>query len=188
LIALVLGAVFGPFSSSGESYMQTVSVITEIEEEYTAMIEKQMQEYEYQEVEYRGSMSEWSLVLSLYTVKNNLIADSAVDFDFMYGFDSQDIKNIFWEINSISSYIEERVEINKRTEIDKNGNLMEIEEEINIVCLVIESVSMTASEAANFYGFSDDQKDVLYDLVAPRNAGLWHAFIPPDRYSHLENK
>ena len=162
LIALILGLVFGPFASSEESSIQTLSVITELEEDYSELIEKQLKDYEYQEIEYRGSMTEWSFVLSVYTVKNNLITDKAVDFDLVATFDIQDFKNIFWDLNSISSYIEDRI----------------VDSETRISYLIIESVSMTAEEVADFYGFSEEQKEMLFDLVSPRNEGIWDAFIP----------
>jgi len=162
LIALILVLVFGPFTSSEEISIQTLSAITELEEKYSELIEKQLQDYEYQEIEYRGSMTEWSLVLSVYTVKNNLIADKAVDFDLVSTFDIQDFKNIFWDMNSISVYIEDRT----------------IDSETKISYLIIESVSMIAEEVADFYSFSEEQKEMLFDLVSPRNEGMWDAFIP----------
>ena len=85
-----------------------------------------------------------------------------MDFDLVSTFDTQDFKNIFWDLNSISSHIEDRT----------------VDDETKISYLVIESVSMTAEEVADFYGFSEEQKAVLYDLISPRNVGMWDAFIP----------
>lgn len=87
------------------------------------------------------------------------------------------VKNIFWEMNEISSRMESKTEIIIETSEDKYGNMIENEKTVTRIYLYITVSHKTAEEMANQYGFSTNQRKQLVELLADENNSMWSAVL-----------
>lgn len=54
---------------------------------------------------------------------------------------------------------------------------MSVEQEVVKTYLYINTVSLTAEEAANLYGFDAKQREQLGELLLDRNKDMWDALL-----------
>ena len=108
LLALILGSVFGIFFSSEDksSGMSIQTVMQEIDTEYENRLSEIKESNTYDVLEMSGSKAEWKEVLAVYSVKVNADADNPQEVVTMDEGKRQLLKDIFWEMNSISSRTE----------------------------------------------------------------------------------
>ena len=101
-----------------------------------------------------GSQADWGLVLSVFAVKtagaDDLTAEDVVVIDERK---KEKLKQVFWDMNSISSRVE------TRTVNDVSENV-----------LYISIVSKTKEEMTAQYGFTDKQKEALNTLLENSDA------------------
>ena len=175
LIAAIIGSVFGIFfsgedSGTGQS-MQTV--VQEINTEYDNKLLEIRNGTSYDTLEMSGSRAVWKEVLAVYSVKVNTDPDEPMEVATMDDTKKQLLKDIFWEMNSISS----RTESNSETVItetdDGNGNIVQTETTVTRTYLYITVSHKTVDEMAAQYGFDQEQKDYLAELLKDENNSLW---------------
>ena len=77
--------------------------------------------------------------------------------------------DIFWEMNAISSSTDTKTETVIQESDDGNGNIVETEVTVTHTYLYITVSHKTAGEMAAQYGFSEDQKEQLAELLADEN-------------------
>ena len=75
------------------------------------------------------------------------------------------LKDIFWEMNSISSRTESKSETVITETDDGNGNIMQTEATVTRTYLYITVSHKTVDEMAALYGFNQEQKDYLTELL-----------------------
>ena len=92
-------------------------------------------------------------------------------------------EHIFWEMNSISS----RTESNSETVItetdDGNGNIVQTETTETRTTLYITVSHKTVEEMADQYGFNEEQREYLAELLEDKNNSLWAAVLYGIHYS-----
>ena len=54
---------------------------------------------------------------------------------------------------------------------------MEVTEEINTVCVTVITTPKSAAQIAEEYGFLDQQKQMLTELLSSENAELWSELL-----------
>lgn len=112
------------------------------------------------------------------TPLDNLFGDLEIDDS-----KKQLLSDIFWEMNEISSHTETSSET-VLTEIDDGeGNIIETEATVTTTTLYITVSHKTVDEMAAQYGFTQEQKDYLAELLKDENNFLWAAVLYGIGYS-----
>ena len=161
LIALICGSVFGVFFSGEDSGTgQTMrTAVQEINTDYETRLEDTKE------------------VLAVYSVKVNTDPDNPQEVATMDDTKKQLLKNIFWEMNSISSRTETKTETQITETDDGHGNIVQTETEVSNTYLYITVSHKTVDEMAAQYGFNQEQKDYLTELLADKNNSLWNSVL-----------
>lgn len=175
LVALILGSVFGIFfsgedSGTGQS-MQTV--VQEINTEYDNKLTEIKNNTTYDVLEMSGGRAVWKEVLSVYSVKLNTDPNNPQEVATMDDSKKQVLRDIFWEMNSVSSRTETKTETEITETDDGHGNIMQTETTVTKTYLYITVAHKTVDEMALQYGFNQEQKDYLTELLQPENNSLW---------------
>lgn len=185
LIALLLGSVFGIFFSGEDSgtgiSMQTV--VQEINTDYDSQLEAKKSAVSYDELEMSGSRAVWKDVLAVYAVKVNTDPDNPQEVATMDDNKKQLLKDIFWEMNEISSRTESRTETVIAETDDGHGNIVQTETTETRTVLFITVSHKTVDEMAAQYSFTQEQKDYLASLLEDKNNSLWASVLYGINYS-----
>lgn len=123
-----------------------------------------------------GSKAEWKEVLTVYSVKVNTDADNPQEVVTMDEGKRQLLKDIFWEMNSISSRTESKEETVVTESNDGNGNVVRTETTVTKTYLYITVSHRTADEMAVEYGFSEEQREMIEVLLREENVDLWEGW------------
>ena len=179
LIALIVGSCFGIFFSSDDTgsgqSMQTV--VQEINTEYQTQIETTKNNITYDVLEMSGSRAVWAEVLSVYAVKTTTDPDNAQEVATMDDSKKAILKDIFWQMNAISSRTETKTETVITETDDGHGNIVQTETTVTRTYLYITVTHKTADEMATQFGFNADQKKQLNELLSEDNKSLWAAVL-----------
>ena len=179
LIGMILGSVFGIFFSDEDSGtgMSMQTVVQEINTEYDTKLQEEKNSVSYDVLEMSGSRAVWIDVLAVYSVKTNTDQDNPQEVATMDDGKKQLLKDIFWEMNQISSRTESKTETVITETDDGHGNIVETESTVTQTYLYITVSHKTADEMAAQYGFSEDQKEQLAELLADENNSLWTSVL-----------
>lgn len=131
----------------------------------------------YDVLEMSGSRAVWKEVLSVYSVKVNTDPDNPQEVATMDDSKKQLLKDIFWEMNSISSRTESKSETVITETDDGNGNIVQTETTVTRTYLYITVSHKTVDEMAAQYGFNQEQKDYLIELLQDKNNSLWSSVL-----------
>ena len=126
----------------------------------------------YDELEMSGSRAVWPEVLSIYAVKTTNDPDNPQEVASMTDEKKQLLKDIFWEMNEISYETEEKTETVIVETDDGEGNIIEEEVEETTVYLYITVSHKTVEEMMAQYGFTEDQKAQVAELLA-QDGSMW---------------
>ena len=185
LVALILGSVFGIFFSGEDSgtgqTMQTA--VQEINTEYDNKLLEIRNGTTYDVLEMSGSRAVWKDVLAVYAVKTNTDPDNPQEVATMDDNKKQLLKDLFWEMNLVSSRTESVSETVITETDDGNGNIVQTETTVTRTYLYITVAHKTVDEMASQYGFNQEQKDYLTELLKPENNSLWAAALYGINYS-----
>lgn len=175
LIALLLGSVFGIFFSGEDSGtgMTMQTVVQEMNTEYDTKLQAEKDAVTYDVLEMSGSRAVWKEVLAVYSVKTNTDEDNPQEVATMDDGKKQLLKDIFWEMNQISSRTERKTETQITETDDGHGNIVQTETTVTHTYLYIMVSHKTADEMAAQYNFSEEQKGYLAELLADENNALW---------------
>ena len=179
LIGLIVGSCFGIFFSGEDTgtgqTMQTV--VREINADYEARIESIKGSCSYDVLEMSGSRAVWPEVLSVYAVKTTTDPDAPQEVASMDDAKKAILKDIFWQMNEISSRTESSTETVIEETDDGNGNIVETSTTVTRTTLYITVSHKTAEEMAVQYAFSAEQQQQLTELLASENNSLWSAVL-----------
>ena len=179
LIGLLIGSCFGIFFSgedSGSGYTMQ-NVVQEINDDYQQQIDTTKANLSHDVLEMSGSRAVWPEVLAVYAVKTTTDPDNPQDVATMDDSKKAILTDIFWEMNQISSRTETRTETVITETDDGNGNIVETETTVTQTYLYITVSHKTAEEMAAQYGFDEEQKEQLAELLDEENRSLWSAVL-----------
>ena len=175
LIGLVVGSCFGIFFSGEDSgtgqTMQTA--VREINADYQESLDEIRASHSYDVLEMSGSRAVWKEVLAVYAVQTTTDPDSAQEVATMDDGKLELLRDVFWQMNEISSSTSTRTETVVETSDDGNGNIVETEVTVTQTYLYITVSHKTAQEMADQLGFDQDQREQLAELLADENNSLW---------------
>lgn len=95
----------------------------------------------------------------------------------------QILTDIFWEMNQISSRTESKTETQITETDDGHGNIVQTETTVTHTYLYITVSHKTVDEMAAQYGFNQEQKDYLTELLKDENNSMWSAVLYGISYS-----
>ena len=179
LIALIAGSCFGIFFSGDDTgnglNMQTV--ISDMNAEYQAKINETKGTVAYDVLEMSGTRAVWPEVLSVYAVKTAVNPNNPQEVASIDESKRQILKEVFWAMNEISFNTASRTENVVTATDDGNGNIVETTESVTRTYLYIRLTHKTPDEMAQQYGFTDEQKEQLRELLSDKNKKMWEDFL-----------
>ena len=175
LIGMLIGSVFGIFFAGEDSGngMTMQTVVREINTKYDSRLDEVKNENAYDVLEMSGSRAVWKEVLAVYSVKTTTAPDNPQEVATMDDNKKQLLTDIFWEMNEISSRTESKTETVITETDDGHGNIVQTETTQTRTYLYITVSHKTAEEMADQYGFDDEQRQMLSELLADENNSLW---------------
>lgn len=179
LIGLLVGSVFGIFFSGEDSGngMTMQTVVREINADYDSHLDEIIDGTSHDVLEMSGSRAVWKEVLAVYSVKTTTDPDNPQEVATMDDNKKQLLKDIFWEMNEISFRTESKTETQITESDDGHGNIVETETTVTQTYLYITVSHKTAEEMADRYGFNEEQRQQLSELLAEENNSLWSAVL-----------
>lgn len=178
LIAAIV-ACFGIFFSSEDTGSERTMqmVVQEINQEYQTELDNIKSSVTYDTLEMSGSMAVWPEVLSVYSVKVTSDPDNPQEVATITDEKEQILRDIFWEMNTIThSTTTEEVTVIIETD-DGNGNILEEEVVETRTTLHIVVSHKSAGDMASQYGFNADQNEHLDALLEEGTASMWAAVL-----------
>ena len=124
-----------------------------------------------------GSRAVWKEVLAVYAVKITTDPDAAQEVATMDDSKKQLLKDIFWQMNEISSSTSTQTKTIIETSDDGNGNIVETEVIVTRTYLYITVSHKTAEEMADQFSFHEDQREQMAELLADENNSLWSQML-----------
>lgn len=179
LIGLIVGSCFGIFfsgedSGTGQTMRQAVQ---EINADYQSQIDTTRANLTYDELEMSGSRDVWPEVLAVYAVKTTTDPDDPQEVATVDNAKKAILKDIFWRMNELSSRTESKTEEVITETDDGHGNIVETTTTVTRTYLYITVSHKTADEMADLYGFNEEQRQQLSELLAEENNSLWSAVL-----------
>ena len=131
----------------------------------------------YDELEMSGSRAVWPEVLAVYAVKTTTDPNDPQEVATMDDAKKAILKDIFWQMNEISSHVERKPgKIITETD-DGHGNIVETVTTVTHTYLYITVSHKTAEEMADRFNFNADQRQQLSELLAEENRSMWSAVL-----------
>lgn len=179
LIGLIAASPFGIFFSGEDSGTgQTMpTVVREINLEYESKLEEIESNAAHDRLELFGSRAVWPEVLAVYAVKTTTDPDNPQEVATMDDGKKDLLKEIFWTMNEISHRTETATTTQTVETDDGKGNIIVEEVEVTATTLYITVTHKTANEMADIYNFTADQREMLAELLAEENSGMWSAVL-----------
>ena len=175
LIGLIVASPFGIFFSGEDSGMgQTIpTVVREINQEYEGKLGEIESSAAHDRLKLSGSRALWPEVLAVYAVKTTTDSDDPQEVATMDDRKKGLLKEIFWAMNEIIHRTETATTTQTVETDDGKGNIIMEEVEVTATTLYITVTHKTADEMADIYNFTADQREMLAELLAEENSGMW---------------
>jgi len=184
LIAAIVASAFGIFfagDTSAEETRTLQEVVLEFNAEFNAAVENIENTVSHDEVTKEGYQAPWPEVLSVYSVYVTTKTDGATDVVHLTDEHVEILKDIFWQMNTITyttEVVKETVQVpdldsDGNQKKDKDGNLLYKEETVSKTILHISINHLTATEKASKLSFNTEQMAQLDELLDARYASLW---------------
>ncbi len=179
LIGLIVGSCFGIFfsdedSGTGQTMRQAVQ---EINADYQSQIDAIRANLTYDVLEMSGSRAVWPEVLAVYAVKTTTDPDDPQEVATVDNGKKAILKDIFRQMNELSSCTENKTEEVITETDDGHGNIVETATTVTRTYLYITVSHKTAEEMAEHFNFNADQRQQLSELLAEENRRLWSAVL-----------
>lgn len=179
VIGLIAGSCLGIFfsgedSGTGQTMRQAVQ---EIDADYQSQIDTTRANVTHDELEMSGSRAVWPEVLAVYAVKTTTDPDDPQEVATVDDSKKAILKDIFWQMNEISSRTESKTEEVITETDDGHGNIVETTTTVTRTYLYITVSHKTAEEMAEHFKFTADQRKQLSELLAEENHRLWSAVL-----------
>lgn len=173
LIGLLCSSIFGIFFSGEKSSPNSITMrdaIIECNKEFSDKLQNIQDTNPHDEYELDGTMATWKDILIVYTVKmsNGINEQEVVTMDDNK---KQILKDIFWDMNEISSEVKDEMVTERGTNTD------ELPKEVQKEVLHITISSKTAEQMKTQYSFNPLQLNQYNELMKDDYAMLWNGVI-----------
>ena len=167
MVGLLIASPFGLFFSGAEGNGSGIpQAVAQLNGEFTAQIEQIKEDTPHDVLDLDNEaisavLANWRNVLAVYAVRASVDGGSPSSLDGLTAENLALLREVFWDMNQISSF----------TETVPKG-----EDETETV-LHITAVVKTPQEMAVEYGFTDGQKELLEELLKPEYQELFQTLI-----------
>lgn len=173
LVALMCSSIFGIFFSSQKTSANSITmntVVAECNQEFSDKLQSIQDSNPHDDYVLEGSMASWKDVLTVYTIKQS---NGVNQQDVMTIDDNKKnvIKQIFWDINSLTSEVKDEMVTEQGTNAD------EMPKQVQKKVLHIKINTKTLEQMKNDYHFSPAQNKQLAELTDNKYASLWNGVI-----------
>lgn len=159
LILLLCCSIYGIFfSSEKENDIKMSSVVKEVNNDLSNKIEQLKNNNVFDDYKLISHRAEWKDILAVYSVK--YLSESKEDIMSITEEKKEIIEKLFWEFNSISSYISEE-------EFDSG--------KVRILNIIIDGKSK--EEIMKQYSFSNEQINQVNELLSSEYSNMWVSVI-----------
>ena len=173
LVALMCSSIFGIFFSSQKTSANSITmntVVAECNQEFSDKLQSIQDSNPHDDYVLEGSMASWKDVLTVYTIKQS---NGVNQQDVMTIDDNKKnvIKQIFWDMNSLTSEVKDEMVTEQGTNAD------EMPKQVQKKVLHIKINTKTLEQMKNDYHFSLAQNKQLAELTDNKYASLWNGVI-----------
>ncbi len=173
LVALMCSSIFGIFFSSQKTSANSITmntVVAECNQEFSDKLQSIQDSNPHDDYVLEGSMANWKDVLTVYTIKQS---NGVNQQDVMTIDDNKKnvIKQIFWDMNSLTSEVRDEMVTEQGTNAD------EMPKQVQKKVLHIKINTKTLEQMKNDYHFSSAQNKQLVELTDNKYASLWNGVI-----------
>ena len=173
LVALMCSSIFGIFFSSQKTSANSITmntVVAECNQEFSDKLQSIQDSNPHDDYVLEGSMASWKDVLTVYTIKQS---NGVNQQDVMTIDDNKKnvIKQIFWDMNSLTSEVRDEMVTEQGTNAD------EMPKQVQKKVLHIKINTKTLEQMKNDYHFSLAQNKQLAELTDDKYASLWNGVI-----------
>lgn len=173
LVALMCSSIFGIFFSSQKTSANSITmntVVAECNQEFSDKLQSIQDSNPHDDYVLEGSMASWKDVLTVYTIKQS---NGVNQQDVMTIDDNKKnvIKQIFWDMNSLTSEVKDEMVTEQGTNAD------EMPKQVQKKVLHIKINTKTLEQMKNDYHFSSAQNKQLEELTDNKYASLWNGVI-----------
>lgn len=173
LIGVLLNSHFGIFFSGEKTSKNSITmqdVIAECNNEFYDKLQTIQDENEHEEYVLDGKLASWKDMLVIYTVK---VSKGINENDVITIDDNkkQIMKDIFWNMNSLSS------EVKTESITEQGVNTDELPTEIEKEVLHIIITSKTSEQMSKEYSFNELQLEQYNELLSDEYSSLWNGII-----------
>lgn len=173
LVALMCSSIFGIFFSSQKTSANSITmntVVAECNQEFSDKLQSIQDSNPHDDYVLEGSMASWKDVLIVYTIKQS---NGVNQQDVMTIDDNKKnvIKQIFWDMNSLTSEVKDEMVTEQGTNAD------EMPKQVQKKVLHIKTNTKTLEQMKNDYHFSPAQNKQLAELTDNKYASLWNGVI-----------
>ena len=173
LVALLVSSIFGIFFSSEKTSANAVTmneVVAECNQEFADKIQSIQDSNAHDEYVLDGSMASWKDILLVYTIKQSN-GKNETDVVTMDDSKKKVLKEIFWDMNSLSS------EVKEETVTEQGVNTDEEPKEVEKKVLHIKITSKSVEDMKSQYSFNNEQNTQLAELSSDKYSSLWAGVI-----------
>lgn len=173
LVALMCSSIFGIFFSSQKTSANSITMntaVAECNQEFSDKLQSIQDSNPHDDYVLEGSMASWKDVLTVYTIKQS---NGVNQQDVMTIDDNKKnvIKQIFWDMNSLTSEVKDEMVTEQGTNAD------EMPKQVQKKVLHIKINTKTLEQMKNDYHFSPAQNKQLAELTDNKYASLWNGVI-----------
>jgi murein DD-endopeptidase MepM/ murein hydrolase activator NlpD len=167
MVGLLIGSAFGIFFSGEDSGTGRTmpAVISELSAEFYGKVEEIKADNPHDELDIGAMAINWPEVLAVYAIHTGGATDVVT-------LDDARVDKLRTVLNDMVS-LNHTLQTETRENIVINEDGIETTEEEAITTLVISLTQKNPDEMADLYGFSEQQKQQLSELLSPAYAGLW---------------
>ena len=167
MVGLLIASPFGLFFAGAEGTGSGIpQAVAQINGEFTARIEQIKEDTPHDVLDLDNDtvaavLDNWNNVLAVYAVRASVDGSSPSGLDGLTAENLSLLREVFWDMNQISSF----------TETVPKG-----EDDTEIILHITAAVK-TPQEMAEEYGFTDEQKELLEELLKPEYQELFQTLI-----------
>ncbi len=177
-VAIALGSAYGVFFSSEDGTGRSMEdVVREINTEYNDRLAHIKEVNTYDEVEMKGSSAVWREVIAYYAVKTSMTEEDGQEVVTLDDGKVELLREIFWEMNIISSEVKKEKKTVIETEEGPDGEVIEKEVEKEIATLYITVTHLTADEMAQKNSLSASQIETMHQMLSDEYSSEWAAML-----------
>lgn len=122
-----------------------------------------------------GARASWKEVLTVYTIKTATDPDNPMAVAMMTDENAAILRTVFWDMNTIIHTLE-TISVDEDA-LDDDGLPTGETTTVTKIVLRIAVTHKTIDEMAEQYGFTDEQKEWLTELLKPEYFSLWNALL-----------